>query len=43
MLRRDLASLSISSFSNNTDESLELVLYDWVSGINTVVYKCGTL
>ena len=40
---KDLTSLSISSFSNDTDESLELVLYDWISGIALVIYKCGTL
>ena len=28
-----LISLSVSSFSNDSDESLELVLYGWVSGI----------
>ena len=30
---RDLISLSMSSFSNDSDDSLELVLYEWVSGI----------
>ena len=30
---RDFISLSISSFSNDNDQSLELVLYDWISGI----------
>ena len=29
---RDFISLSISSFSNDRDKSLELVFYNWISG-----------
>ena len=35
---RDLNSFSISSFSENSDKSLELVLYDWVSGIKLLLF-----